>query len=87
MKNLALGPQLVELAAVVAMNATAVTTLRETLPRKSKIKATCVHPPSSKMDFALPLKGATISVLAPENDIDFFYLGKAGDPSRRRAWD
>src|SRR4029450_3621122 len=79
--NLALGPQLTELAAAVAVNADRVTTLRETLPKKSKIKATYVHAQSTKKDLALPLKGASISVLGPERDIDFFYLGKPGDPS------
>ena len=83
--NLALGPQLTELAAAVALNKTAMTTLRETLPKKNKIKATYVHSQSSKKDLALPLKGATVSVLGPEKDIDFYYLGRPGDPSLRRA--
>jgi hypothetical protein len=33
----------------------------------------------------LPLKGASISVLGPERDIDFYYLGNEGDPSLRHA--
>jgi hypothetical protein len=60
-------------------------TLRERLPKASKIKATYVHSKSSKKDLDLPLKGATVSVLGPEKDIDFFYLGKKGDPSLRNA--
>src|SRR5258705_9806070 len=48
--NLALGPQLTEFAAVMALNKTAVTTLRETLPKASKIKATYVHSKSTKKD-------------------------------------
>jgi hypothetical protein len=83
--NLALGPQLTEFAAVMALNKTAMTTLRETLPNASKLKATYVHSKSSKKDLDLPLKGATVSVLGPEKDIDFFYLGKKGDPSLRNA--
>jgi hypothetical protein len=81
--NLALGPQLTELAAALALNKNAMTTLRETLPKASKIKATYVHSKSSKKDLALPIKGATVTVLGPESDIDFYYLGKEGDPSLR----
>jgi hypothetical protein len=80
--NLALGPDLMELASAMALNAGAMTNLRETLPRASKIKPTYVHARSSNLD--LPLKGASISVLGPERDIDFYYLGKEGDPKLRR---
>ena len=62
-------------------------TLRETLPKASKIKPTYVHANSSKADLALPMTGATISVLGPERDIDFYYLG---DRAIRRCavpWD
>lgn len=81
---LALGPDLMELANAMALNAGAMTNLRETLPKKSKIKPTYVHAKSSKQDLALPLKGASISVLGPERDIDYYYLGKEGDPKLRR---
>lgn len=83
--NLALGPQLMELAAAMALNKNAMITLRETLPKASKIKPTYVHAKSTKEELALPLKGAKVSVLGPEKDIDFYYLGKEGDPSLRRA--
>jgi len=83
--NLALSPELMELAAAVALNQDAMKTLRETMPKASKIKPTYVHAKSSKNDLALPLKGATINVLGPERDIDFYYLGDEGDPSLRRA--
>jgi hypothetical protein len=83
--NLALGPQLTELAAALALNQNAMTTLRDTLPKASKIKSTYVHSKSTKTELALPLKGATVSVLGPEKDIDYYYLGKEGDPSLRRA--
>ena len=84
--NLALSPPLMELAAALALNKTAMKTLRETLPKASKIKPVYVHAKSKKSDLALPLKEAdvTVSVLGPENDIDFFYLGKEGDPKLRR---
>lgn len=83
--NLALGPDLMELANAMALNAGAMTNLRETLPKKSRIKPTYVHAKSSKKDLELPLKKSTsISVLGPERDIDFYYLGKEGDPKLRR---
>lgn len=84
--NLALSPQLKELAASLALNKNAMKTLRETLPKASGIKPVYVHAKSKKSDLALPLKNAdvTVSVLGPENDIDFYYLGKEGDPSLRR---
>jgi hypothetical protein len=44
-----------------------------------------VHADSTKAELKLPLEGATLSVLGPERDIDFFYLGDAGDPSLRRT--
>ncbi|MFH1340471.1 MAG: metallohydrolase [Pseudomonadota bacterium] len=81
--NLALGPDLMELANATALNAGAMKNLRETLPKRSKIKPTYVH--AGKKDLALPLKGASISVLGPERDIDFYYLGDEGDPKLRRA--
>jgi hypothetical protein len=84
--NLALGPGLMELANVMALNEDAMRTLRETLPRASKIKPTYVHAASSKANLALPLEGASISVLGPERDIDFYYLGDPGDPSLRRVF-
>jgi hypothetical protein len=83
--NLALGPGLTELANAMALNTDAMKTLRETLPTASKIKPTYVHADSSKADLSLPLKGAKINVLGPERDIDFYYLGKEGDPALRHA--
>jgi hypothetical protein len=83
--NLALGPELMELANVMALNADAMRTLRLTLPKASGIKPTYVHADSSEDDLALALNGASISVLGPERDIDFYYLGDDGDPSLRNA--
>lgn len=85
--NLALGPQLTELAAAMALNENAMTMLRETLPKASNIKAIYVHSKSTKKELALPLKDAKISVLGPERDIDFYYLGEEGDPSLRHTLD
>ena len=84
--NLALSPPLMELAASLALNKNAMKTLRETLPKASGIKPVYVHAKLKKADLALPLKNTdvTVSVLGPENDIDFYYLGKEGDPALRR---
>lgn len=82
--NLALSPQFTELATALALNKDAMTTLRETLPKANKIKPAYVHARSTKTELRLPLKNASISVLGPEKDIDFYYLGKEGDPALRR---
>ena len=81
--NLALGPELSELANAMALNTDAMKALRETLPKASKIKPTYVHAESKKKELALPLRGATHQVLGPERDIDFYYLGDPGDPDLR----
>jgi beta-lactamase superfamily II metal-dependent hydrolase len=81
--NLAVGPELSELANAAALNSDAVTALREKLPKASGIKPTYVHATSTKKELALPLKGATLKVLGPERDIDFYYLGEEGDPDLR----
>jgi hypothetical protein len=83
--NLALGPELAELANVMAANEDAMLNLRKTLPTASGITPVYVHADSSKQDLRLPLKGASLSVLGPENDIDFYYLGEEGDPKLRHA--
>ena len=82
--NLSLSPPLMELAASLALNKNAMKTLRETLPKASKIKPVYVHANAKKTELALPLKDTDISVLGPEKDIDFFYLGKEGDQTLRR---
>lgn len=81
--NLALGPQFSELANALALNKDAMTALRETLPKQSGIKPTYVHADLKDPGRKLPLTGATISVLGPERDIDYYYLGDPGDPSLR----
>jgi hypothetical protein len=55
--NLALGPELMELANVMALNAGAMQTLRVTLPKASGIKPTYVHSDSSKADFIFAAQG------------------------------
>ena len=44
----------------MALNNDAMTTLREDLPKASKIKPTYVHAKSTKKELALPLRGATL---------------------------
>jgi hypothetical protein len=83
--NLALGPELTQLANALALNEDAMKTLRDTLPQASHINPTYVHADSSAQALALPLQGASLSVLGPERDIDFYYLGDVGDPSLRHA--
>jgi hypothetical protein len=83
--NVALGPELTLLANALALNEDAMKTLRETLPQASHIEPTYVHADSSAQELALPLQGASLSVLGPERDIDFYYLGDVGDPSLRHA--
>src|SRR4029077_17658741 len=72
-------------ASALALNQDAMKTLRETLPKRCKIKPTYVHADSKKGDLDLPLKGATISVLGPERDIDYYYLGDPGNPKLRNG--
>jgi hypothetical protein len=81
--NLALGPELTELANAMALNTDAVTALRDRLPKASGITPTYVHAKSTKKELALPLRGAMLKVLGPERDIDFYYLGDEGDPDLR----
>jgi beta-lactamase superfamily II metal-dependent hydrolase len=83
--NLAMSPQLRELAAAMALNADAMKTLRERLPKSSKIKPKYVHADSKPAELALPLDGATIRVIGPERDIDYYYLGDPGDPKLRKG--
>jgi hypothetical protein len=81
--NLALGPELGELANALAANEDAMKTLRQTLPAQNGIAVKYVHADSTAQDLELPLKNAKLSVLGPEFDIDFYYLGDEGDPDLR----
>jgi beta-lactamase superfamily II metal-dependent hydrolase len=83
--NLALSPELAELAALFAVdNDAAMEALRDTLPARNNITPTYVHAGMTPADLDLPLKGATIRVLSPERDIDHFYLGEEIDESLLR---
>jgi hypothetical protein len=78
--NLALGPELTELAELYSIdNDGAMEALRETLPTRSGITPRYVHAGMTHKDLGVSLKGAKIHVVGPERDIDHFYLGKAVD--------
>jgi beta-lactamase superfamily II metal-dependent hydrolase len=85
--GLALSPELENLVSSFSIdNDGAMEALRVSLPRANGIDATYVHAGQTSDDpkFKLGLKGATIQVLAPEFDIDQFYLGKDADPTLKR---
>jgi hypothetical protein len=80
--NLALSSELADLVALYAVeNDAAMEALRETLPERSGIEPTYVHAGMSPAELNLPLNGATLRVLGPEQDIDHFYLGEEVDES------
>ena len=51
----------------------------KTLPKANKIKPKFVHAGMTSKQLGLKIKDATIHVLAPEQDIDHFYLGEDVD--------
>jgi Metallo-beta-lactamase superfamily len=78
--NLALSPELQDLVGLFSIeNDLAVEALRDTLPARSGIEPKYVHAGDTGAALGLPLNGARITVLAPEKDIDHFYLGEEID--------
>jgi beta-lactamase superfamily II metal-dependent hydrolase len=79
----ALGPEVELLASMYGVNnTTADRLLMKTLPAASGIEARYVH---SGMPHELDLPpGTNIHILAPEEDIDGFYLGEEPDPTLAR---
>jgi beta-lactamase superfamily II metal-dependent hydrolase len=78
--NLTLSPQLQQLVSMYGIdNEGAMDALRQQLPQKNGITPKYVHAGMKSSDLNLPLNNATIRVLAPENDIDGYYLGKEFD--------
>ena len=74
--DLKLSPELQELASVFEFsNSEAMDTLRTKLLPAGK-QPDYVHAGQTNEDLGLKLDGATIHVLGPEKNIDFFYLGK-----------
>lgn len=75
-RGLALSPELQDLVSLFSIdNEGALEALRETLPRLGE--PTYVEAGMTSEGLGLPLTGATLRVLAPEPDIDHFYLGEA----------
>jgi beta-lactamase superfamily II metal-dependent hydrolase len=78
--NLTLSPQLQQLVSMYSIdNEGAMDALRQQLPQKNGITPLYVHAGMKSSDLNLQLDNATIQVLAPENDIDGYYLGKEFD--------
>lgn len=77
--GLDLSSELADLVSLYSINNDgALETLRETLPaRGARLKY--VHAGMDVAALELPLEGATIRVLGPEQDIDHFYLGEEQD--------
>jgi hypothetical protein len=77
-----LSPQLEILASAYGVsNNAADDFLMKELPKANKIKEQYVHAGMTSKELGLDLKDATIRVLAPEEDIDHFYLGETQDIS------
>jgi hypothetical protein len=78
--NLALSPELQDLVALYGIdNDSAMEALRTILPERNGVTPTYVHAGMTGTGLGLPLHGAQIHVLAPEEDIDRFYLGMNED--------
>ena len=81
-QGLASNPQLELLASLYGVsNDVADRLLMEELPEANGIKPRFVHAGMSSKDLGLKAGDPTIHVLAPEKDIDHYYLGEATDAS------
>lgn len=79
--GLSLSPELAELVALYGVdNDAAMEALRDTLPASNGITPAYVHAGMTPSQLGLPLHGATIRVIGPEEDIDRYYLGAEADP-------
>jgi beta-lactamase superfamily II metal-dependent hydrolase len=79
-KSLAMSPEIELLASLYGVtNDIADDCLMKDLPAASKIKPRYVHAGMSSKDLDFDLGDASIHVLAPEEDIDHFYLGEDAD--------
>ncbi len=76
-QGFALSPELAGLVSLFGIrNDGALEALRETLPQTSGIATRYVEAGMSSQDLGLPMAGATLRILAPEPDVDRFYLGQ-----------
>ncbi|MEM9918696.1 MAG: MBL fold metallo-hydrolase [Bacteroidota bacterium] len=86
-QNIALGPVEEDLLSLYGIgNDGAVEALKEIMPNRNNIQPTYVHAGMSSKDdpIKLSLKDTVLHILAPEEDIDGFYLGKEADESLRQ---
>jgi beta-lactamase superfamily II metal-dependent hydrolase len=78
----ALSPQVELLANLYGVsNDTAEEFLMQTIPKQNRIEPKFVHSGQSSHDLGLDFGDAVIHVLAPEEDIDHYYLGEEADQS------
>lgn len=82
--GVALSPELTELMRLYGIgNAGATEFVTKTLPDANDIETTFVFAGQSSDDFGIEIAKTKIHVLAPEKDIDGYYLGKEADESLR----
>jgi beta-lactamase superfamily II metal-dependent hydrolase len=80
----ALSPELQDLVALYGIqNDDATEALTKKLPEKNRIKPTFVFAGQTSDDHNIKIKDTKLIVLAPEEDIDRFYLGKEADQNLR----
>lgn len=80
----ALSPELQDLVGLYGIrNAGAVEALTETLPEKNGIETRYVHAGMRSDALGITIPDTVIHVLGPEEDVDFFYLGKELDDRLR----
>ena len=83
-RGAALSPELTDLVELYRINnKSATTALIETLPRNSGINPEFVFAGKTSDDYGISIENTKIHVLAPENDIDGYYLGKEVDEKLR----
>lgn len=82
--GIALSPELTDLAGLYAIgNEEATEFITKKLPKANGIKPKFVFAGQTSDDLGIKIEGTKIHVLAPENDIDGYYLGKSADASLR----
>ncbi len=80
----ALSPELDDLLGLYGIgNDDATEFITKTLPNKNGIKPTFVYAGKTSDDYGITIDKTKIHVLAPEKDIDGYYLGEAADASLR----
>jgi len=84
MSGAALSPELSDLMRLYGISNTGATEfVTKTLPKANGIKPSFVFAGQTSDDYGIKIDKTKIHVLAPEKDIDGYYLGKAADESLR----